>query len=890
MPRIVVNGEPRAVEEGVTILAALGRLKIHVPHLCHDPRLAPVGACRLCVVEVQGAARPVAACTTPVADGMAIQTHTPPLLQERKTLLRLLAWSYPAESLGDGGDNSFLEEIRAHGLEAELKGRADRVPLDDSHPYIRVDLSRCISCYRCERICNDLQGQFTWRVWGRGAETQLRPDSGTTLLESSCVSCGACADACPSGALVDKTVLAMGKPAEWTRTTCPYCGVGCEMHVGTKEGRLVQVRPVLEAPVNKGHLCVKGRYAFRFGEASDRITTPLIRDGGTWRTASWSEAIAFVAERLQGIRAAHGADSIGVLGSARATNEENYLAQKLARVVVGTHNVDCCARVCHAPSAAALNAMLGAGAATNSFDDVERARTLLVLGSNATENHPIVGARIRQAALRGAHLIVADPRRIELAEVAGIHLQLKAGTNIPLLNALAWTIVNEGLANTGFLASRVADVDAFVQFISRWTPERASAECGVDPALIRRAARLYATERPAMCLHGLGMTEHSQGTETVMCLINLALLTGNIGLPGTGVNPLRGQNNVQGAAHMGCEPHHLTGYIGIEQGRPLFEKVWGSKLPSSRGLDLMEMMDAASEGRLKALCAIGYDVLLTNPDANRTRAALDRLDLLVVQDMFMTQTAREVGTVFLPIASSFEKDGTFMNSERRVQRVRRAVAPPGEARTDWEVLCSLAAALGHRQGFAFQSVEEIWDEVRLVWKAGAGISYRRLEHGGLQWPCRSEDDPGTGILHVGSFAGGERAALRRVEYRRTGEECSGELPLVLITGRKLYQFNAGTMTGRTPNTVLQPHDALHLSPADADRLGLIPGDRVLVRSRYGEARIRVELDSSMNSGEVFATFHTVDTLLNQVTGPYRDEVTRTPEYKVTAVRLEKVAG
>jgi formate dehydrogenase major subunit len=528
-------------------------------------------------------------------------------------------------------------------------------------------------------------------------------------------------DSCPSGALVDKTVLANGPPTEWTRTVCPYCGVGCEMQVGARGGRLVQVRPALDAPVNKGHLCVKGRYAFGYVHAADRMTRPMIRVGERFEAVSWDEAIGHVAAELARIRRTHGPDAIGVLGSSRATNEENYLAQKLARVVLGTNNVDSCARVCHAPSATALRQMLGAGASTSSFDDIEAARTLLVAGSNTTENHPVVGARIRQAAGRGARLVVIDPRRIELAAIADVHLQPRAGTTIPLLNAMAHVIVSEGLVDGDFVEERVDRLEPFAAFVARFTPEHAAAVCGVEPEAIRRAARLIAREKPAMFVHGLGMTEQVRGTDTVMCLINLALLTGNLGRAGTGVNPLRGQNNVQGAAHIGCEPHHLTGYVALSDARQRFEQVWGAPVPAKPGLDLMEMVDAARAGRLLGLYAIGYDVLLTNPDGNRTREALGALELVVVQDLFLSETAREVATVFLPAASSFEKDGTFMNSERRVQRVRRVLDPPGEARADWQIVCAVAQAMGHQQGFSFDRARVIWDEVRRVWKAGAGI-------------------------------------------------------------------------------------------------------------------------------------------------------------------------
>ncbi len=887
MLRVTINGRQHELAESLTVVQALGALGVELPHLCHDERIAPAAVCRLCLVEVEGEAHPVPACATPLRDGMVIWTRSPRLEADRRTILAMLARRHPAD-VSRLPETPFLRALRAYGVEGELAGTRDPALVDDSHPYLHVDMSRCIDCYRCVRICNELQGQFTWMVLNRGERTRIVPDSGTTLRDSSCVSCGACVDTCPTSALEDKTSRSLGAPTGWTRTTCPYCGVGCEMDAGTREGQLVTVRPALDAPVNKGHLCAKGRYAFGFLAAADRVTAPMIRDGGCWRKVSWSEAIGIVAERLRAVVERHGPQSVGVLGSARATNEENYVAQKFARMVLGTNNVDCCARVCHAPSAAALRAMLGTGAATNSYDDIERARTLLVCGANATENHPIVGARIKQAALRGSNLIVIDPRRIELAQYADIHLQLRPGTNVALFNALAHVVVSENLVDEAFLRERVSERGEFEAFIAGWTPERAATICGLEAALIRDAARLYARERPSMSVHGLGATEHVQGTEAVMSLVNLALLTGNLGRPGTGVNPLRGQNNVQGAAHMGCEPDHLTGYTSVEEGRARFESVWNGPVPSARGLDLMTMLDSARAGRFHALWAIGYDVLLTNPNAQATRAALASLELLVVQDLFLNETARELGTVFLPAASSFEKDGTFMNAERRVQRVRRVVAPPSGAKTDWEILCAVARAMGHPEGFDFQSAEEIWSEIRKLWKAGAGISYARLEQGGLQWPCPSEDHPGTQVLHGEVFPVGKRAALRRIDFDPSPETTTEERPFLLITGRTLYQFNAGTMTGRTLNSLLHPRDVLSISSKDASVLGLADGEQVRVRSRHGEAILPVHLDPAVRAGELFATFHTAEAFLNRVTGPHRDRYTNTPAYKVTAVRIEKV--
>jgi formate dehydrogenase major subunit len=935
MNRLTINGTPVEVLPGGTVLEACRAAGVEVPTLCHDDRLHPVGVCRLCLVQQGGREHPVPACSTPATDGMVITTHTPELEATRHTLLEMLARDYPAGAVNEWPRKPFhrlLWQYQVHpgadwnNLAADAQHPFACIPStshrevfrDRTHPYLAADFTKCVHCLRCVRICDDVQGQSVWHAFGRGAHTQIAPD-GPSLLASPCVSCGACVDTCPSGALEDQSILRFGEPEKWTRTTCPYCGTGCEMNVGTRGDRIVQVKPALDAPVNKGHLCVKGRYAFDFTRAADRVTEPMIRRGGTWTKVNWQEAVNFIADRLATILAREGPDSIGVLGSARGTNEENYLAQKFARVVLGTNNVDCCARVCHGPTAAGMKATLGTGAATNCFDDIERTRAFLVCGCNPTEAHPVVGARIKQAVLRGAKLIVIDPRATELARLAEVHLALPPGTNVPLLNALAHVIVTESLVDADALRDRVDDFAAFREFIAGWTPARAARLTGVSAELIRQAARLYATAKPAMCFHGLGLTEHVQGTEGVMCLVNLALLTGNFGKPGSGVNPLRGQNNVQGSAHMGCEPGNLTGYVAPEQARDLFESVWQAPLPRTKGLNLMEMVDAAGAGKLKALWAIGYDIALTNPNTAATRAALPKLDLVIVQDLFMNELARDFAHVFLPACSSFEKDGTFMNSERRVQRVRKAFEPLGNSKPDWEIICEIAKAmqrsaglrpgesearehagaetgvpqsppprLGGHPGFAFTSPEEIWNEVRRVWPAGAGISYARIEHGGLQWPCPAEDHPGTAILHTKRFPHGPRAPLKRVDFAASEEAACAEFPFLLTTGRTLYQFNAGTMTRRTPNLLLRATDTLDLAPDDAERLGFRDGDRVRVHSRHGEATMPVRTDPRVKPGELFATFHAVETFLNQLTGPGRDPITMTPEYKVVAVRLEKV--
>jgi formate dehydrogenase major subunit len=612
----------------------------------------------------------------------------------------------------------------------------------------------------------------------------------------------------------------------------------------------------------------------------------MIRKDGEWEAVSWDEAYEFIAKGFQDVLRENGPDAIGVLGSSRATNEENYLAQKFARVVIGSNNVDCCARVCHGPTAAALKASLGTGAATNSFDDIELASGFLICGANPTENHPIVGARIKQQVLAGASLVVIDPREIELARYANVHLQIRPGTNIPVLHAIANVIIEEGLLDEEFVKSRTSDFGSFCDLAKEWTPERAAALAGVEPELIRLAARCYAAAKPAMIFHGLGTTEHTQGTAGVRCLANLALLTGNIGKPGSGENPLRGQNNVQGSAHMGCEPNNLAGYTPIEQAAEWVEAVWGAPVPRARGMNWMQMMDAARAGGLRALWAIGYDVYFSSANAKATGAALDNLDLLIIQDLFLNETAKEFGHVFLPACSSYEKEGTFMNSERRVQRVRKAIEERGESRSDWEIICGVAKAMGAGEHFSYSHPNEIWEEVRKVWKAGAGISYERIEERGLQWPCTDESHPGTSILHKECFPLGDRAPFALIPFEPTPEQTDAEFPLLLTTGRSLYQFNAGTMTMRTGNARLRRTDTLDISPADAARLHLPDGAPVTVTSRYGQATMPLRIDHGLKEGQLFCTFHDPRIFANRVTSDLRDSVVGAPEYKVTAVRLE----
>ena len=888
MIRANINGHKGEFADGTTILSAARSLGVDIPTLCHDDRIKPVAACRLCLVAIDGLAQQKPSCSTLLTDGMSVHTHASQVEDARRWNLRMLAKDYPASAFRSQPDVPFHQLARKYGLiDDDFGSEVNGSTVDDSHTYIRVDMSRCINCYACVRICDEVQGQFVWQIAGRGDDAHVVPDSYGAFGDSTCVSCGACSDVCPSGAIQDKSV-ADGSPTNWTRTTCPYCGTGCEMEVGVRDDQVIQVRPAKDATVTHGHLCVKGRYAFGFIDAPDRVTAPMIKENGDWREVTWEEALTLAADKLSSIIAQHGSDSVAVLGSARATNEENYLAQKFARVVAGTNNVDCCARVCHTPTAAAMKMMIGTGAATNSFVDIEMARTIMLCGTNTTENHPIPGARIKQAVLKGANLIIVDPRKTELTKYADVHLQLRPGTNIALFNSIAQVIIDEGLADQDFIAQRVTEFEEFRKFVADYAPEKIGPECDVPSELIRKAARLYAGAKPSMAFHGLGMTEHTQGTEGVMTIVNLALLTGNLGKRGAGVNPLRGQNNVQGSAHMGCDPGILTGSAAIESVRPLFESVWKTQIPTTDGLNQLKMMDAAKDGKLKALWAIGYDVFFSNANAHETEASMKNLELCIVQDLFFNETAQKFANVFLPAVSSFEKDGTFMNSERRIQRIRKAVEPRGEAKSDWEIICSLARAMGKGEHFRFETPEEIWNEVREVWPAGRGVSYARIENAGIQWPCPDESHPGTEMLHADDFSGSKTAALRRIKYRPTKEVVDDRFPFLLTTGRTLCQFNAGTMTMRTPNVELYPTDFLVISPSDAENLGLIDGERVNMSSAYGKAKLPIQISRQVRDGELFATFHDPSVFLNFATSKHRDRFTQAPEFKVTAVRIDKL--
>ena len=878
---LTVDGRPASARG--TLLETCRDAGIELPSFCHDDRLSAGGHCRACLVEADG--RWVPACTTPARDGAKVVTDHPRLEAYRRDLGELmLAESRPAGIVGEtlarwGADGARYGTPASAGT-GRRQQPADGAS-DTSHPYLRIHLDQCILCRRCVRACEEIQGQFVYAVQGRGAGSRLAWGGGA-FAHSPCVACGACVTACPTGAIGDRDREARpATPTHSVRTTCSYCGVGCQLEVTATADDIVQIDGVREATVNRGHLCVKGRYAHAFARHPDRLTRPLVRRGGALVETSWPEAIAHVARELESRRGA-----IAGLSSSRCTNEENYLFQKWLRAGLGTHDVDCCARVCHAPSAAGMREAFGMGAATNSLADIERADLLMVVGANVTEAHPVTGARIREAVLAGARLIVVDPRRTELAALADHHLQLRPGSNVPLFNALACVLVEEGLLDRRFIADRVSGWAEYEPFIRAHTPERWEKTTGVPAARVREAARAYGRAARPFMAHGLGVTEHYQGSESVMLLCNLALLAGAVGREGVGINPLRGQNNVQGSADMGCQPDLLTGYGRIDdpEVRARFERAWGRPLPAAPGRRLPEMLEAARAGEIRALVILGEDILQTDPDSGRTRQALAALEFLVVQELFLSETAK-LAHVVLPGASFFEKDGTFTNGERRVQRVRRAIDPPGEARADWEILRDLMAATGLPESAS--SPAATLDEIARVAPIFAGLSFARLEGEGLQWPVPERDHPGTAILHRADFAGG-RGRLTRVDFAPSPGLGRGLGPeLTLITGRVLAHYNAGTMTRRTPNLALAPSDALEIHPADAAARGIEDGARVTVTSAFGEAHAVARVTERVAPGVLFLSFHFPETATNAVTGPVRDRVTGCPEYKVTAVEVRR---
>ncbi|MEX2208357.1 MAG: formate dehydrogenase subunit alpha [Myxococcota bacterium] len=854
--RATIDGRAVEIVPGETLLEAAVRAGVEIPTLCHVAGLPPDGGCRMCLVEVSGARRPLAACHTPARDGMEVRTSTP-LLESLRSAVRALA---------DVG--------RPSG------------PREASHPYLRFDPALCITCRRCLHVCEDVQGQFVYDVAGRGHTTRLIFGEDEHFATSACTSCGACVEVCPTGALddVDAERDAPVGLRRTTRSTCGYCGVGCQVEIESDASAVRRVHGVADAAVNRGHLCAKGRYAHGWRESPERLTKPLLRRGGKLVPVGWAEAIAFASRRLSEIHAVHGPDALAALTSSRSTNEAAYLLQKLFRSHFGTNNVDCCARVCHASTAQALRMATGTGAASACYDDIERARLIVVFGANPTEAHPVIGARIVQAARRGARLVVVDPRRIELAALADVFVQLRPGTNVALLNAIAQLLIARGAHDRAYLAERAQGLAELQAFLSRTSVAAAARECGVRESEIDAVARELEDAGPTLFVSGLGTSELTQGTGSVLALCNLALLTGSIGRPGAGLLPLRGQNNVQGNADMGGLPDAFTGYQALDDAavRARLSALWGTLPPATRGKTIPELLDAAARGELRALWIQGEDIAQSDPNQSHVETALARLDFLVIQELFPSET-RAFAHLVLPAASVFEQDGSFTNAERRIQRVRAAATPPGDARPDWQVIRDVANALGC--AWTYRTPAQIMDEIaRAAPRLFGGVSFARLEPDGLQWPCPEPGHPGTQRLHETGFARG-RASLSCVDYAPSPEGDVAGFPYLLNTGRVLQQYNVGTMTRRTANAALAPDDALEIHPDDAARERIANGDEVGLESRWGRLRARARLSTRVLPGTLFLSFHYPETHTNRVTGPHRDSLSHCPEYKITAVRF-----
>jgi formate dehydrogenase major subunit len=901
-----IDGQFVEFQAGDSVLQAArtAGLDQRIPTLCYRQGSAPDGGCGLCLVQVRAKDRPadaptvVRACVTPAQADMDVLTQTEEIRASRRVTLRLMYTELSPQAatrLHGGGRHAddfwhLLREYDAWPTGAAVSDAA-ACKTDSVHPYLRFDPDLCITCRRCLHTCEDLQGQFVFGIGDRGAATHLLIGANDSFSGSDCVACGACVEECPTGALFDVDRMPGSQRADELRairSTCGYCGVGCGVEVMVAKERIVRIDGAAESPVNHGHLCAKGRYAHGFQSSKDRLTTPLLRRAGKLVPVSWDEAIAWLAERLLTIRDAAGPDALGAMTSSRSTNEANYLLQKLFRTRIGTNNVDNCSRVCHASTALALSKVTGTGAASASYADIELARCIVVAGANPTEAHPVIGARIKQAVRRGARLIVIDPRRIELAEWADVHLAPRPGTNVALFNALAGALLDEDLLDHGYLAGRVDGLAELQVFLAKQDTALATATCGVSEDSVRAAARLIGIHAPTLFVTGLGLSELTQGTVSVMTLCNLALLTGSVGRSGGGMLPLRGQNNVQGNADMGALPDLFTGYQSIHapEVREHVRSLWGVFPPEPPGLTIPGMIDAAADGRIRALWIQGEDVAQSDPNTTHVRNALSRLELLVVQELFMTDTAAFAHLV-LPSAAALEQDGTFTNGERRIQRVRQSVPPPGNARADWSVVQAVANAMGAQWDYSGPAA--VMDEIaRAAPRLFGGVSYARLGNAGLQWPCPAPEHPGTVRVHADGFIRG-RAQLVAVDYVPSPEQCADDFPLLLITGRVLQHYNVGTMTRRTPNYDLVPADLLELNPHDAESAGVQSGERVRVSSRYGSVVVEALISQRVTPGTLFLSFHFPESHTNVLTGSYRDPQSNCPEYKLTAVRIGPVA-
>ncbi|WP_164964107.1 formate dehydrogenase subunit alpha [Rubrivivax sp. JA1026] len=901
---LTIDGRAVSVPAGTSVMRAASEAGIEIPRLCATEGLEAFGSCRLCICEIDGRRGYPSSCTTPAEAGMNVRTQTPKLAELRRGVMELYISDHPLDCLtcAANGDCELQTQAGVVGLRQVRYGWDGanhlKAAQDESNPYFAYDPSKCIVCNRCVRACEEVQGSFALTISGRGFASRVAAGMDEPFLESECVSCGACVQACPTATLQEKSVIEMGLPEHAVVTTCAYCGVGCGFKAEMQGNRVVRMTPWKDGRANEGHACVKGRFAWGYATHKDRVTKPMIRAKITdpWREVGWDEAIAYAAGEFRRLQTEHGRGAVGGITSSRCTNEEAYLVQKLVRAAFGNNNVDTCARVCHSPTGYGLGQTFGTSAGTQTFKSVAHSDVVLVIGANPSDAHPVFASRLKRRLRQGAKLIVVDPRRIDLVASPHVkaehHLQLKPGTNVAVLDALAHVIVTEGLVDEAFVAER-CDARSFGQwrdFVARPenSPEALEAVSGVPAAAVRSAARLYATRGlNAAIYYGLGVTEHAQGSTAVMAIANLAMATGNVGREGVGVNPLRGQNNVQGSCDMGSFPHELPGYRHISDStvRAEFDAAWGVTLDPEPGLRIPNMFDAALGGSFKGLYVQGEDIVQSDPNTQHVGAALEALECLVVQDIFLNETAK-YAHVFLPGSSFLEKDGTFTNAERRISRVRR-VMPPLAGLADWEVTVRLAKALGYPMDYAHP--EAVMQEIAALTPSFAGVSYEKIERlGSVQWPCNERtEEGGTSVMHVGGFVRG-KGRFVITAYQPSDERANRRFPLLLTTGRVLSQYNVGAQTRRTANTAWHGEDRLELHPSDAELRGVVDGDWVGITSRAGETVLRARVTERVAPGVVYTTFHFPESGANVITTDSSDWATNCPEYKVTAVEVTKV--
>jgi formate dehydrogenase alpha subunit len=875
---IILNGSQISADEGMTVLEAAQENGIDIPTLCHHPLLTPSGACRICLVEDENSGRLLASCVTPVAPGMVLKTDSPKVIEGRKTFIELMLAGHPDSCIVcDKGNRCELRRLASEFGISQVRFRRVRsfYPIDDSNPFIERDLTKCILCGRCVKACQEIQGANAIDFAYRGFDLRPAAFQDRGLGDSTCVSCGLCVSLCPVGALSDRSTRNIGKETNKVKTTCTYCGCGCSLYLSVRDQQLLGVSSCQEDSVNGISLCVKGRYGYSFVNHPERLKTPLIKKDGEFVEVGWDEALELVADKLKGYKP----DEIAVISSAKCTNEENYLVQKLARAVLKTNSVDHCARLCHAPSVTGLVQSFGSGAMTNSINEFRDSGCILA--------HPIIALELKRAVDKGAKLIVANPRQIDLVRWSYLWLRQKPGSDVALLMGMMKVIVDEGLLDKAFIKERCENFDAFKVSLKAFDLEFVERTTGVPKEDIAEAARVYASHRPSALLYAMGITQHSHGTDNVIATANLAMLTGNVGKPATGVNPLRGQNNVQGACDMGALPNVYPGYQAVADDniRGKFEAAWGGSLPPAPGLTITEIVDAAYSKKIKAIYLMGENPLLSEPDISHAREALEKLDFLVAQDIFLSETA-QLADVVLPGTSFAEKDGTFTNTERRIQRVRKAIEPIGESKPDWWITCQLGQKIGNG-GFNFASPAKVMDEIASLTPSYGGISYKRLENGGLQWPCPTPKHPGTPILHTQQFTRGKGRFIP-LEYKPPMELPDKRYPLVLTTGRSLYHFHTGTLTRKIEGLNILKGEAIEINPKDASALGIADGEKVKVVSRRGEVTASVKITEASPVGVVFMAFHFAESPANMLTNPAIDPVAKIPEYKVCAVRVEKI--